>query len=610
MSSQDKASPGERFKAPSASVWNNIIDASLAYQNRAAADQQAPIQQARPTDLIKVRNDSCGPRRGGEVLKICGAAITTVTDEHKWLAGATTDAEGCFAILKQPLAGGGIGPAQVSGVCMAWVQVNNEGHNRARLIDGQVVLRSATTGQCEILYKEPGIGERFCVVRIVQSCVDQDEAEPDEPRTTNCTGNCQWTWTSGDWVLADNGCSPTTTTGEGTTTTVEPTTTTTGESTSADQCPCPASTTTTTTADHCQCLKPIFCAANEGECTFTSCSKDTNELPDCGPTTTTTTTTGAPCDCNTSTTPSGDGNCRWYRDPNGVLQCIDCPDGCLEPPISLDNCEVFVSPPVPPPTVPPIPACSGSCSGGTVWYCIPAFGAWFPDAGSTCRNRCREANDGRCVSPPPTLPCIECGSVFEPCVFVPFDSGTTTTTGEPTTTTTSIYDTTCGICYGSTTTSTTTTGSCEGTCRLKWSEFDIWQFQSKTCATECGCAVPGISGELPCHVIEVPCVAPTTTTTSTTTTTPEPTTTTTTSTTTTTTTTTSTTTSTSTTSTTTSCPPCEVPAGLVVWRCEGGVYFVFNNAADFNCTPGYFDQQGEPCIEECACANCNDTSTS
>jgi hypothetical protein len=248
------------------------------------------------------------------VLKICGAAITTVTDEHKWLAGATTDAEGCFAILKQPLAGGGIGPAQVSGVCMAWVQVNNESHNRAGLLDGQTVLRSATTGQCEILYKEPGIGERFCVVRIVQSCVDQDEADPEEVRTTNCTGSCQWTWTSGEWVLADNGCSPTTTTGEGTTTTVEPTTTTTGESSSADQCPCPASTTTTTTADHCQCLKPIFCAANEGECTFTSCSKDTNEAPECGPTTTTTTTTGEPCDCNTTTTPSGDGNCVWYRD--------------------------------------------------------------------------------------------------------------------------------------------------------------------------------------------------------------------------------------------------------------------------------------------------------
>jgi hypothetical protein len=621
----DKASPGEKFQAPSAQTWNRMVDAGNAYADGRLQRPKVDPVKALPTDLIDVLNKTCGNRRKGEVVKICDKAVTNITEEHKWLLGATTDAAGCFAILKSAAMRDQVVPAQVSGVCLAWVQVNNESHNRARLLDGEVVLRSATTGQCEILYKDPGIGERFCVVRIVQSCVDQAETEPDEPRTTNCEGNCQWTWTSGDWVLTTNDCSPTTTTGEptttttgdGTTTTAEPTTTTTGESSSSDQCPCPASTTTTTTADHCQCLKPIFCAANEGECTFTSCSKDTNELPDCGPTTTTTTTTGAPCDCNTSTTPSGDGNCVWYRDPNGVLRCVNCPDGCLEPPINLENCGVFISPPVPV-ARPSIPDCSGSCSGGSIWYCAPSLGGWIQEAGfgqyPPCSKNCPEANDGRCLSPPPTLPCTECGSVFEPCVFVPFDSGTTTTTGEPTTTTTSIYDTTCGICYGSTTTSTTTTGSCEGTCRLKWSEFDIWQFQSKTCASDCGCAVPGISGELPCHVIEVPCVAPTTTTTSTTTTTPEPTTTTSTTTTTTSTTTTTTTTSTTTTTTdepttTTTCEPCALASELVTWQCVDGTWTrVQENSTGNNCPPGYTDIEGTPCEVQCDCSTCEDST--
>lgn len=519
----DKASPGERFQAPSAATWNRMVDAGNAYAEGRLEKPKVDPTKPLPTDLISVLNATCGNRRKGEVVKICDKAVTNITEEHKWLTGATTDARGCFAILKTAAIRDQVVTAQVSGVCMAWVQVNNESHNRASLVDGQVVLRSATTGQCEILYKDPGLGERFCVVRISQSCVSQAEQEDEIPRTTNCTGSCQWSWVSGAWVLVSNECSPTTsTTGEGTTpaptTTSEPTTTTTGEP-QADLCSCPTSTTTTTTADHCQCLKPLFCAANEGDCTFTSCSKETNELPFCGPTTTTTTTTGEPCDCNTTSTPSGDGNCQWYRDPSGVLRCLDCPPGCLDPPIDLENCQVFISPPVPPEPLAVAPPCSGSCTGGTLWYCIPEFGTWFPEPGSTCSRRCPEANDGRCLSPPPTLPCEECGKVFEPCVFVPFGDGTgsTTTTGEPTTTTTSVYDTSCGICYGSTTTSTTTTGSCEGTCRLKWSPINIWQIESRTCASDCGCATPGIDGELPCHVIEVPCVGSTTSTTTTTT---------------------------------------------------------------------------------------------
>jgi hypothetical protein len=663
MTNRDKASPGQPFKAPAASTWNAMVDAGEAFKMRQAADQSAPFPYDRPTDLIRVRNDSCGPRRAGEVLKICGSAITTVTDEHKWLTGATTDGRGCFAVLKEAAPLRSIVPAQVSGVCMAYVQVTNESHNRAAIVSGQVTLRSATTGQFEILYKPPGLGERLCVVVIHDSCVTAAATQPVASRQTNCEGSCQWSWVSGAWTLVSNECSPTTTTTGSptstTTTTSGGTTSTTTTAAPPDRCGCPTTTTTTTTADFCQCLKPTFCAANDGECTFTSCSKQINEPPECGPTTTTTTTTGPPCNCDTTTTPNPNGNCVWYRDPLGVLSCLNCPPGCLPPPITLDNCDIFVSPPVPqrPPTPPP--QCSDRCNGGTLWYCLPGFG-WLPEAGAggyaPCSENCPEVNDGNCISPPPTMPCENCGSMLEACVFVP--NGSTTTTGDPatsTTTTTSVYDTSCGICYGSTTSSTTTTGQCEGTCIIKWSG-SVWQQQSKTCASGCGCYTPGFDGLLPCHVIEVPCIGTTTTTTSTTTTT-----TTTTSTSTTTTTTGATeklccdygsgvancicitaptgstclgyagvpncvptvpfdgtcptcispTTTTSTTSTTTTCEPCSgggYPGLKVWWRCEGGFWALYNNASQAECPEGWIDIEGDPCDTECQCTSCASTT--
>ena len=521
MANSDKAGSGERFKAPSANTWNRMVEAADAYAEGRLQRPKADPAQPLPTDLIKVVNNTCGFRRRGEVVKICDKAIHEITEEYKWLCGATTDGRGCFAILKGPAAKGKPVSAQVSGVCLALVVVNNESHNRAALAAGEVVMRSATAGPCGILYKPPGLGEKLCVVVIHESCTTQAATTPAVTDSTNCTGSCQWSWVGGAWSLVSNACSPTTTTGEPTTTTTSSGTSSTTTTTTAeppDRCGCPTTTTTTTTADHCQCLKPLFCASNEGDCTFTSCSKETNELPDCTTTTSTTTTTTTPCNCNTTTTPSGDGNCVWYRDSSGVLRCANCPPGCLPPPVTLGECDVFVSPPVPPVVTPPPPPCVQGCEGGSIWKCVPGHG-WVPEAGSggylACSRKCPDTSDGTCFSPPPSIPCEVCGSHYEPCVYLPIG---TTTTGEPTTTTTSVYDTACGICYGSTTTSTTTTAQCEGNCRLKWSG-SAWIVQKKTCAASCGCLTPGISGELPCHVIEVPCTPTTTTTTSTTTTT-------------------------------------------------------------------------------------------
>ena len=163
--SDGKASPGSPFKPPAARIWNNMVDAGRAWSDSQLNSSAPNPIRPRETDIIKAKNTSGAARRLGEILRIDGKAIETVTDENKWLLGVEPTNDGYFGILKEPADSNIVASLQVSGCCMALVNVTDADHKRAASVDGEYVLQSGDDGPIEILFAPDGTGEKTCVVR-------------------------------------------------------------------------------------------------------------------------------------------------------------------------------------------------------------------------------------------------------------------------------------------------------------------------------------------------------------------------------------------------------------------------------------------------------------
>ena len=162
--SDDKRSPGQPFGAPRAETWNGMVDAGNAFRAGRLSNGTPPPTRPRETDIIKLKNSSSGDRARGEILRIDGKAITDLTDEHIWLIGQAPTNDDYFGILKEPIADGAVGRVQVSGCCLALVNVTDADHTRAKSIAASHVLESSDEGPIEILYAPDGCFS-LCLLR-------------------------------------------------------------------------------------------------------------------------------------------------------------------------------------------------------------------------------------------------------------------------------------------------------------------------------------------------------------------------------------------------------------------------------------------------------------
>lgn len=166
--STGKVKSGDPFKPPPAVIWNGMIDAGLAFAGDQLSSGAPPPTRSRATDLLKLKNSSGLVRRKGEILKIDDKVIETVTDENIWLDGIEPTGDCRFGILKEPADIYDVVTAQVSGVCMALVNVTDEDHEFAFAADEEYVLQSGDSGPLEILWAPDGeTGELDCVVRFI-----------------------------------------------------------------------------------------------------------------------------------------------------------------------------------------------------------------------------------------------------------------------------------------------------------------------------------------------------------------------------------------------------------------------------------------------------------
>jgi hypothetical protein len=165
----DKVAAGQPIPR-SAALWNNIIDCTNDYtRRRALGEPSQAFSEAIATDVVRVKNSTGDHVRLGEIMDLSDFLLTDVLRTSLWFDGDIPDGVRQFAIALQDIPSGAIDRAQVSGMCVALVNVTDENHGYAISVSGDVVLQSAAVGPIRIVYKPTGTGEKTCAVLFVSA---------------------------------------------------------------------------------------------------------------------------------------------------------------------------------------------------------------------------------------------------------------------------------------------------------------------------------------------------------------------------------------------------------------------------------------------------------
>ena len=169
----DRVSPGQPLKTSplrKASVVNNVLDSADAYLRSQLGKPAEGSGLAMPTDLVKVKNLTGADRAEGDVVQLGNLLLTSdPSNRHPWFQGnaVAAPADSKFAILRQPLAQNAIGFAQVSGICLARVNVAATTDLFASPVASSSTLSSGASGPVELLNVPSGTGVKSVFVRLL-----------------------------------------------------------------------------------------------------------------------------------------------------------------------------------------------------------------------------------------------------------------------------------------------------------------------------------------------------------------------------------------------------------------------------------------------------------
>lgn len=182
---------GEPLRIP-ASAYNAFVDAARAHKAGELSGGAQPGQAGRQPGIVMVRNANPPPGEGEPSGDVDRFGILTITGVFPsptqnadafangpafagmtpapWLAAQDLE---LFAIAQAPIARTRYGPAMLAGVTPVKVEIVSAAHRRARSIIGDeedggdsTKLISCHSGPAEILWAEPGTGDRSAVVRL------------------------------------------------------------------------------------------------------------------------------------------------------------------------------------------------------------------------------------------------------------------------------------------------------------------------------------------------------------------------------------------------------------------------------------------------------------
>ena len=178
MGAEGKKRPGEPFQT-TAKQWNEIIDAAeyVKARNLPGSSRPAAVQPSKDSGIVRVKNDS-GSALAQFAIAGVSAPIFNPSDSDKLpefkrqpaFSVVEPEAEahrGAFVVTLEPIPDGSVGSAVVAGVVQCLVNVSNEDHRRATVIEGDSAkLESAHSGGAEIITCQAGTGEKWAVVRL------------------------------------------------------------------------------------------------------------------------------------------------------------------------------------------------------------------------------------------------------------------------------------------------------------------------------------------------------------------------------------------------------------------------------------------------------------
>lgn len=168
-----KVSPGEPLSIP-AETFNTFIDAGRDFKARQRNATRGRAQSTHNAETILVRNDSGSDRDRFDVLGIDGPIFTPTDNANtfknqvavKGITPAVDNHAGKFVILAEPVKNGSITRGFISGVCAAYIDIDDEDHKTADVKDGDATsLVSGDDGAVSILWAESGTGNKWAVVR-------------------------------------------------------------------------------------------------------------------------------------------------------------------------------------------------------------------------------------------------------------------------------------------------------------------------------------------------------------------------------------------------------------------------------------------------------------
>lgn len=151
---------------PSATEWNRHVDtADLVLGRQALGTGGAVNTGGSNGNFVTVKNDSGADRTQGQILEFTGFALTDLTARQVFLLGGSPTLANGFGVLTATIKSGESDPfCQVSGACVAQVNVIDAAHKFAKVSSATYVLQSAVSGPARILYKPSGTGEKTCSV--------------------------------------------------------------------------------------------------------------------------------------------------------------------------------------------------------------------------------------------------------------------------------------------------------------------------------------------------------------------------------------------------------------------------------------------------------------
>lgn len=168
-----KVNSGDPLNIP-AETFNTFVDSARDFKKRQRDITRGQTQTINRSETILVRNDSGADRDRYDVLGIDGVIFTPTDNADtfkndvalKGITPATDDHAGKFVILAEPVKDGSIARAFISGVCVAYIDIDDEDHATADVKDADATsLLSCDDGAVSILWAESGTGNKWAVVR-------------------------------------------------------------------------------------------------------------------------------------------------------------------------------------------------------------------------------------------------------------------------------------------------------------------------------------------------------------------------------------------------------------------------------------------------------------